>query len=419
MELRTKLSISSLAASALVLLLAASPTVLAHDHYVAITSSPGTMDMDMTSHSSPSNSSAPIAPVESEPSYFRHEDYHWILLTHIILMSLSWIFVLPISIMLTISRSIFRLPVQFSFLVLNSIGVFCSIIYNSNTPYLYPGNAHHSLGWVVTWIVGVQMLLALLNAYTATEDQEKGNGEEYRPLNTEVIRGRNELGAGDKHYVKPEHRYYDDSGQGSSLQSSSFSSLNHVQDDEPLYNVELRTPSQPAAFKSKYLPGSLWIKFDKVNSTLSGRTLRILGTFESVITRTILPLGYSAFLAGIATYGGLFRGQEIFSGLAHWIKGSVFFWYGLLTLGRWVGCFADRGWAWNVLPVSQGRRKWSAVFVESFLIFFYGVTNVFLEHLSSWGKEWSMIDLQHLGIAILFAGGGLVSTFFRVCDVRS
>jgi hypothetical protein len=37
-------------------------------------------------------------------------------------------------------------------------------------------------------------------------------------------------------------------------------------------------------------------------------------------------------------------GPGIFSGLAHFIKGGVFFWYGILTLGRWAGCFAEIGW---------------------------------------------------------------------------
>jgi hypothetical protein len=45
------------------------------------------------------------------------------------------------------------------------------------------------------------------------------------------------------------------------------------------------------------------------------------------------------------------RGGEVFSGLAHFIKGGVFFWYGILTLGRWAGCFADIGWVclWMLL----------------------------------------------------------------------
>ena len=355
------------------------------------------MEMDMSSYSSHSSSSTSTLspPIEAEPSYFRHEDYHWILLAHIVIMSISWIFVLPASIMLIISRSKFRLPVQFSFLVLNAVGVFASIMYNANTPDLYPGNAHHSLGWVVTWIVGVQMILALLNAYAASGDESKGEEEEYRPLN-----------AGEME----KQRYSDDACEGTSLHSSSSITLNgDHENQEPLHDVPLNCAQDAASrLTLKYLPGSFWTKFDGMASTLSGRTLRILGILENVHVRTIMPLGYATFLAGTATYGGLFRGHEIFSGLAHWIKGSVFFWYGLLTLGRWAGCFADRGWAWNVLPAGS-KKRYSAEFVESFLILFYGVTNVFLEHLSNWGEAWSMMDLQHLGITVLFAGSGLVS----------
>ncbi len=98
----------------------------------------------------------------------------------------------------------------------------------------------------------------------------------------------------------------------------------------------------------------------------------------------------------------------MFSGLAHWIKGGVFFWYGILTLGRWAGCFADIGWSWNIRP-KQGGRRITAEFVESFLIFFYGSTNVFLEHLAAWGKAWSAQDLEHISITAMFFGGGLVS----------
>ena len=395
-------------AAAFALLLAASTTVLAHDH-ITLEASP-TLDMDMSSHSSHSSPSTSTlsTPMEAKPSYFRHEDYHWILLAHIVIMSISWIFVLPVSIMLTISRSKFRLPVQFSFLVLNAVGVFASIMYNAKTPDLYPGNTHHSLGWVVTWIVGVQMILALLNAYTTSGDESKEDEEEYRPLNV----GEMQSGwvTGDGQYVKEEQRYLDDSGEGASLRSSSSTTLNGDHEShEPLQDIPLkRTQGSGSRFTSKYLPGSVWTKFDMA-STFSGHTLRFSGISESVLVRAIMPFGHATFLAGIATYGGLFRGHEIFSGLAHWIKGSVFFWYGLLTLGRWAGCFADRGWAWNMLPAGS-KKRYSAEFVESFLIFFYGVTNVFLEHLSNWDEAWSMMDLQHLGITILFAGGGLVST---------
>jgi hypothetical protein len=52
----------------------------------------------------------------------------------------------------------------------------------------------------------------------------------------------------------------------------------------------------------------------------------------------------------------------------------------------------------------------SMEFVESLTIFIYGITNVFLEHLSAWGEKWVPQDLEHVAISLLFIGGGLVST---------
>lgn len=46
-------------------------------------------------------------------------------------------------------------------------------------------------------------------------------------------------------------------------------------------------------------------------------------------------------------------------------------------------------------------------FVESFLIFFYGSTNIFLEHLAGNGGAWTAKDLQHVSIAFMFIGTGL------------
>jgi len=79
-----------------------------------------------------------------------------------------------------------------------------------------------------------------------------------------------------------------------------------------------------------------------------------------------------------------------------------------------MGCYADFGWAWNVKPPRDVVGRWkagvpSAEFTESFVIFLYGASNVFLEHLTAWGKPWSAQDLEHVSITIMFFGGGLVS----------
>jgi len=79
-----------------------------------------------------------------------------------------------------------------------------------------------------------------------------------------------------------------------------------------------------------------------------------------------------------------------------------------------MGCFADFGWAWNIKPSRAMVGKWRArvptgEFTESFVIFLYGSTNMFLEHLAAWGEAWAPQDLEHVSISIMFFGGGLVS----------
>lgn len=110
------------------------------------------------------------------------------------------------------------------------------------------------------------------------------------------------------------------------------------------------------------------------------------------------------------------RGDAVFNILAHYVKGAIFFWYGLLTLGRWMGCFADLGWAWNIKPGQELVGRWksrvpSAEFTESFVIFLYGATNVFMEHMAAWGAEWTAQDLEHVSISVMFFGGGAVSPY--------
>ena len=80
-----------------------------------------------------------------------------------------------------------------------------------------------------------------------------------------------------------------------------------------------------------------------------------------------------------------------------------------------MGCFSDFGWAWNLKPTRGEVGQWkaslpSAESVESFVIFLYGSTNVFLEHLAAWGGPWTAQDFEHVSISIMFFGGGLVSS---------
>jgi hypothetical protein len=115
--------------------------------------------------------------------------------------------------------------------------------------------------------------------------------------------------------------------------------------------------------------------------------------------------------------------------LAHYIKGSIFFGYGVLTFARYLGAYADMGWAWNRAPApfsdastrpldgyaddgtgtgtrhtctKVGRRGPSAEMVESAVIFTYGITNTWMERFSAQaGDPYTVKQVQHISIAIM------------------
>lgn len=94
------------------------------------------------------------------------------------------------------------------------------------------------------------------------------------------------------------------------------------------------------------------------------------------------------------------RGSYVHSCAAHYIKGSIFFGYGVLTFARYLGAYADIGWAWNRRPA--GVNAVSAEMVECGVIFTYGITNTWMERFGSApGEPYSVKQVQHISIAVM------------------
>ncbi|GHJ87830.1 hypothetical protein NliqN6_4232 [Naganishia liquefaciens] len=126
-------------------------------------------------------------------------------------------------------------------------------------------------------------------------------------------------------------------------------------------------------------------------------------------TRGLVVWAYIVSIMGVVVYTGMGRSGYLPSLLAHLIKGSIFFWYGLLTFGRYLGAFAEYGWAWNArAPHKVNSRLPSAEMIESFVIFFYGITNTWMERIGSApGDPYTIKQVQHISIAVMFWFGGL------------
>jgi hypothetical protein len=328
--------------------------------------------------------------------------------------------------------------------------------YNAQTPDLYPHNAHHPIGWIVTWVVSAQVVVSLLR-------RVGGALTGAAPTNTaadqlaEERRAFIPLPSGRAASYFGHYRLSNDSGQGSeptteSLRSNSFSTLADRDAQEPHPDKELHDdddeldgPAMPMPMQASPAPRSRTALM--ALKVVSSRVWKYIDFGYKTVDRIILPFGFIAYITGIATMGRLFvsaclpavlsclfphwrelfhhlpahkesfllttynqEGTAIYSGLAHWIKGGIFFWMGLLTLGRWSGSFHEAGWAWNLRPQRKAGKRWtpSAEFVESALIFIYGSTNIFLEHLGSRDGVWTPSDLEHFSITVLFLGGGSV-----------
>lgn len=347
-------------------------------------------------------------------NYFRHPEYAGWMYAHIALMLIAWVVLLPPAIMLSVARSRYHLPAQMMFHALNAIGLFVGFVYNHSTPDLYVTNSHHPAGWVITALTVVWTFLSIATACTTHRGEQANESTSLSPLNDIASAGEQF-----QQYVDSpsSYRFSSDSGNFSAG-SRANSSDNIFKKDEassmdPEHDYEqgrLDRESERLGFLGKrkghkFL--SRGVRF--VNNARISAGLRFS---QIVLEKFLLLLGFVAITTGFVVYGGLFQKREVFSGLAHYIKGGIFFWYGLLTLGRWMGAFSEFGWAWNIRPAHPLVSKWksripSAEFTESFVIWLYGASNVFLEHMNNWGGQWSPQDFEHVSITILFFGGGL------------
>jgi len=211
--------------------------------------------------------------------------------------------------MFSIARSRYSLPVQFLFLVLNATGVLLATIYNASTPDLYPNNAHHKLGWILTWVVSAQFLMGIVSAYTARNDGSRRAS--YIPVSTEAMEEHQRM------QTKPlteTYRFSNDSGQGTepnteSLRSQSISSASGGErHNEPEQHEEegesekhgLLHGSKVDQYLSKRIPG-----------LLSSKVLQVFQCFYNFVNRLILILGFVALTTGVVTYGGLFVSDRL------------------------------------------------------------------------------------------------------------
>ncbi|KIW73487.1 hypothetical protein PV04_01601 [Phialophora macrospora] len=298
-------------------------------------------------------------------------------------------------------------PARILLLGLHALGTVFGLAYHSRTPDLYHNSSHQSLAWTLSAIAILESILSIMRSFSRSHSikTRSAASHELRPLvssSRPFQESEESLGDDQIHATHP--TYFPSWRESRINRTNSMSTDSHARCKFALFPSRTETDGR---YKRHFSWSKSWSKMISV-----GRFVSTVAFASRFFVTVVIILAFVSFCTGAVTMAGIFHGDHIFNGLAHFIKGGVFFFFGIINLLRCIGCFSGLGWAWN-LKASTGStpRKWSRSVtmerLECLLIFIYGITNVFLEHLSGWGEAWTAQDLEHVAISLLFIGGGL------------
>ncbi|GAA5802502.1 hypothetical protein HPULCUR_007967 [Helicostylum pulchrum] len=305
-----------------------------------------------------------------------HKGYFYV---HVIMMVIAFWILMPMGVMLGIAKSSLHVPVQLLAFCFAMVGFLFGKVYGHSTPHLYQSNSHHTLGWVMFWFLIIQMTIGIIRKVA------------------NAVRKPN-------HYQTVEQT---DESSSSSCMSETSSETLHTSSfdfDKEAYKPETVTARLFNAV-SPYIPKL--IKGAFVTLAYNQFTKVFCRYYHMVMGRTFIILIFIQTLSGLVVYHGVCRSWEVLGCAAHLIKGGIFFFYGIMTFGRYLGAFADRGWAWNQIDDSDGGSSFSFEMIECVLIFVYGITNTWMEHFGQ-DSTWSHKDLEHASLAFMWWWCGVI-----------
>ena len=216
--------------------------------------------------------------------------------------------------MLSLARSRYTLITQLLFLVTNAVGVVLITIYNAETPDLYPNNAHHTIGWVITVVVSAQVGISLVGklAGAVSSHRKPSSSSEQHSF----------LPVSQSSYYSDPYRHSEDTlqGQHDSSESSRDNSISTLNDQDALHreisykeSFEDERDHQDDQFEELPLsspstaPRGKWTL--NAIKLVTSRAWKYIDIVYKVIDRIILPFGFVALTTGVITFGRFFVSQ--------------------------------------------------------------------------------------------------------------
>ncbi|KAG8835532.1 hypothetical protein FRC17_002761 [Serendipita sp. 399] len=400
---------------------------------------------------------------EDAPHTRRHGG---LMIFHAFSMVINYLMVLPILIVLNAHRHRLRWLCRLAFWALNLLGWSAARAYRRTTPNLYVGSTHGSMGNILVLLSAFVSIIDIAPRWDIIRHKLQNPPLLRRlsmpkrltsiSLNLPFWRSKNSTGTD---YLPVSHSA-EFLGQGD-LTSKPLGTWGHVLTLEPeqmdlLPNIPSssssgeHSPSHTMAYSTAYL-GQAVEEFHghrprhskafslnsdnvtlhddhhpsilpKPTKTLSSRLSALFSLMVAILSHSLVLYGWEQVMSGFTIYVGFGRAQYINGILAHFIKGSIFFWFGVMTFARYLGAWARLGWAWNrrIPSISSSSSiVFSATFVESLVIFLYGFTQQFMERFGKHaGDPYTAKDIEHISIAVMFWGAGLVGMAVESPTIR-
>lgn len=204
--------------------------------------------------------------------------------------------------MFSIVRSNLAFIAHVLFLTIHALAIVLAFAYNSQTPDLYPNNAHHKIGWIITFVVLAQSLIYLTGWFAGVS---KGRNVAFHAQalipHPKAAHGRL---LSCRHDGEQIYRLSHDSGQcaGSGTETSRNNLVSTTEDEDTPLNNEIYDQRAASPLPSITRP----ILAIKVASIIPFRGWKQLKICFDIIDRLILPFGFVAISTGVVTFGRLF-----------------------------------------------------------------------------------------------------------------
>lgn len=388
---------------------------------------------------------------DRDPSVSR---YPGLMALHVIFMTLAFFVALPVGIAMRAIKHSWHGLIVVAFYSLCALGCASSTLYTKLTSDMYEGSTHGSHGYLVLilsiCLSAVDITRFLVRLYAFIKSRSKFV---LKPFWQNVVLGRNEVYDFTAKYtgLDAEEPPEFDVAEMKPLRLVETRESLHVRRNQPIATIQTQdlddaddsetapwvNNSRSSQDAIQYTQSSLLERnvFEAVSpqgSRHSDETLhdfKLPGLIEpqaplirisqgafATLERALVFAAFAMTLSGIVVYTGGCRESYVNGCLAHLIKGGIFWCYGLVTFARYLGSFSELGWAWNISPTGQHV---SAEFVESLVIFLYGITNTWMERFGVHsGDPYTTKQVQHISIAVMFWFAGLIGMGIESKRVR-